>query len=155
MTRKRSLLSVVLVVMLALVLALALSVPTLAEGLPTVSSPAPAGPPSGSQPPAVQATVLWDQPVSLVNQNGYVNQDFPEYPIASSFLADDFVNSVPWSIESIFIPGNGWNDFTTLMNATALTWEIYADDAGQPAGDPKVEATRRSGALRWLPPTRR
>ncbi len=95
--------------------------------------------------PAAQVTavppspedVLWDQPLSSVNQNAYVDQDFTDYPDYSSFLADDFVNADPWQIESIFVPGNGWNGFTTLLNATALTWQIYADDGtGFPDGDP-------------------
>jgi hypothetical protein len=78
--------------------------------------------------------VLWDQPLSSVNQNAYVNQDFgDDY---TSFLADDFVNDEPWQIESIFVPGNGWNGYTTIMNATALTWQFYADDGGVPDGDP-------------------
>ncbi len=81
--------------------------------------------------------VLWDQPLSAVNQNAYVNQDFGDYPAYSSFLADDFVNADPWAISTIFVPGEGWSGFTTLLNATALTWQIYADNgAGFPDGDP-------------------
>jgi hypothetical protein len=78
--------------------------------------------------------VLWDQPLSSVNQNAYVNQDFGD--AYTSFLADDFVNDEPWQIESIFVPGNGWNGYTTIMNATALTWQFYADNGGVPDGDP-------------------
>ncbi len=80
--------------------------------------------------------VLWDQPLSTVNQGAYVDQDFPDYPTYSSFLADDFVNADLWSISTIFVPGDGWNGFSSLLNATALTWQIYADNAGVPAGDP-------------------
>ncbi len=36
--------------------------------------------------------VLWDQPLSTVNQNAYVDQDFPDSATYSSYLADDFVN---------------------------------------------------------------
>jgi hypothetical protein len=86
--------------------------------------------------PASPESVLWDQPLSTVNQDAYVNQDFPDYPTHTSFLADDFVNSEEWQISSIYIPGDGWNGFTTLLNATALTWQIYADDGGMPDGDP-------------------
>jgi hypothetical protein len=80
--------------------------------------------------------VLWDQPLSLVNQAAYVNQEFGDYPTYSSYLADDFINFAPWNISSIFIPGDGWNGFSTLFNASALTWQIYADNGGVPAGDP-------------------
>jgi len=80
--------------------------------------------------------VLWDQPVSAANQAAYVDQDFPDFPAFSSFLADDFVNSGPWTINTIFIPGDFWNLATTFMNATSLHWAIYADNAGVPAGYP-------------------
>jgi hypothetical protein len=79
---------------------------------------------------------LWNQPLSSVNTNPYVNQEFPDSPDYSSFLADDFIANNPWMIETIFFPGNGWNGFTTLANASALTFQIYANNAGIPAGDP-------------------
>jgi PKD repeat protein len=92
------------------------------------------------QPVAVPAAsphdVLWDQPLSTANQGAYVNQEFPDVPTFSSFLADDFVSADGWIINSIFIPGDGWNGFSTLLNATGLTWQIYADNAGVPDGDP-------------------
>ncbi len=37
---------------------------------------------------------------------------------------------------TIFVPGDGWNGFSSLFNATALTWQIYADNAGVPDGNP-------------------
>jgi len=80
--------------------------------------------------------VLWDQPLSTVNQAAIVNQEFSDIPVYSSFLADDFTVTTPWMVNSIFIPGNGWNGFTTLLNASALTFMIYQDNAGIPAGDP-------------------
>jgi N-acetylneuraminic acid mutarotase len=90
--------------------------------------------------PAVVAhpeAVLWDQPLSIVSQAAYVDQEFPDFPDYSSFLADDFSNTEPWLVNSIFIPGDGFNGFTGLLNATALTWQIYADDgSGVPDGDP-------------------
>ena len=82
----------------------------------------------------------------------YVNQDFPDFPDYSSFLADDFVNPNPWSISTIFVPGDGWNGFSTLFNATALTWQIYADNAGVPAGDPSGGGNPPVWTL-TLPPT--
>jgi len=80
--------------------------------------------------------VLWNQPLSTVNQNAYVDQSFSDSPSYSSYLADDFTNGGPWTIRNIFVPGNGWNGFSSLFNATALTWQIYADNAGVPAGSP-------------------
>ena len=80
--------------------------------------------------------VLWDQPLSTVNLNAYVDQEFPDAATYSSYLADDFTNGSQWTIDTIFIPGDGWNGFTSLFNATALHWMIYADCAGVPCGDP-------------------
>ena len=106
-----------------------------ADAAPTAASPqAPARP--AAAPAAVPEDVLWDQPLSTVNTAAYVNQAFPDAPTYSSFLADDFTNVDPWLLESIFVPGDGWNGFTTLLNANALTWQIYADCAGVPCGDP-------------------
>jgi len=86
--------------------------------------------------PANPDAVLWDQPLSTVNQNAYVDQEFTDYPEYSSYLADDFVNQEPWDIDTFFVPGNGWNGFSSLFNADSLTWQIYADNGGVPAGDP-------------------
>jgi len=80
--------------------------------------------------------VLWDQPISTVNTDTYVDQEFEDYPAYSSFLADDFIADSPWTIDSFFVPGNGWNGFTTLLNASQVTFMIFADDMGVPAGDP-------------------
>jgi len=80
--------------------------------------------------------VLWDQPLSAINLNAYVDQEFPDAATYSSYLADDFTNGSPWTISTIFIPGDGWNGFSSLFNATALHWMIYADCAGVPCGDP-------------------
>lgn len=80
--------------------------------------------------------VLWDQPLSSVSTNAYVDQQFTDYPDYSSYLSDDFTNTQTWAISSIFIPGSGWSGFTTLLNADDLNWAIYADAGGVPAGDP-------------------
>jgi len=97
-------------------------------------------------------SVLWDQPLSSFNQTAYVNQQFLDTPAYSTFLADDFEVTTPWLIDTFFVPGHGWNGFSTLMDANALTFMIYADNAGIPAGDPSG-----GGALPvWtytLPPT--
>jgi hypothetical protein len=80
--------------------------------------------------------VLWNQPLSTVDPNSYVDQEFSDSATYSSFLADDFTNGSPWTISDIFVPGSGWNGFSSLYNATALTWQIYADCAGVPCGNP-------------------
>ncbi len=89
------------------------------------------------QPAVMSASVLWDQPVSASNTNAYANQDFETVNDAYDiFIADDFVNGDAWNISTIFVPGGLWNGGTSLMNATTLNWQIYADDGGKPAGDP-------------------
>lgn len=78
------------------------------------------------------ATVLWDQPLSTVDQIAYMDQERTNDTTFSIFLADDFTNTAVWSIGTIFVPGNG----STVYNATALKWAIYADGGGVPDGDP-------------------
>ena len=81
--------------------------------------------------------VLWDQPLSVINGGVYMNQDFETANDAyDTFMADDFTNASSWYIDTIFTPGAGWNGFTTLLNASMLHWEIYADNGGVPDGDP-------------------
>ena len=76
-----------------------------------ITAASPALPLGKVEPAANPEAVLWDQPLSGVNQGAYVNQDFTDVPDYSSFLADDFVNADNWYIESIFVPGDGWNGF--------------------------------------------
>lgn len=97
-------------------------------------------------------SVLWDQPLSSVNTAAYVNQEFTDFPDHSAFLADDFVVPTAWMIDKIFVPGDGWNGFTSLMKASALTFMIYQDDAGVPAGDPSGAGALPIWSLA-LPPT--
>lgn len=102
----------------------------------TTQSRAPALITQSESPDYTIESVLWDQPLSSTNFNAYVSDEFLDYPTYSSFLADDFVATSPWLIDTFFVPGDGWNGFTTLYNATALTFMIYEDNAGLPAGDP-------------------
>ena len=119
------------------------------EGMTPSSTPDRLGTPTNSANPEA---VLWDQPLSTVNQNAYVDQVFPDWPTYSSYLADDFSNTAPWMIQTIFIPGDGWSGFSTLFNATELTWQIYADAGGVPAGDPSGGGAPALWTL-TLPPT--
>lgn len=84
----------------------------------------------------VQADVLWDQPISEVNTGAYIDQVFPDYPTYTSFIADDFVNNITWNISKIFVPGSGWNGFSSLLSATSLNFAIYSDLSGIPSGTP-------------------
>ena len=81
-------------------------------------------------------SILWDQPLGSVSTAAYLSQEYTDIPSNSTFLADDFVATSPWIIDTIFVPGNGWNGFTTLVNASALNFMIYADNGGVPAGYP-------------------
>ncbi|MEL7645013.1 MAG: kelch repeat-containing protein [Anaerolineaceae bacterium] len=94
---------------------------------------------------------LWDQPLSTVNTAAYVDQEFTDLPGYSSFLADDFTADAPWTIESFHIPGSGWNGFSTLFDATQLTFMIYADDMGIPAGDPSGSGDPPLWVINLLP----
>jgi len=111
-----------------------------------ITAAAPARPAGKVEPAANPEVVLWDQPLSGVNQGAYVNQDFTDFATYTSFLADDFSNTDNWYIDTIFVPGDGWNGFSSLLNADSLTWQIYADDGtGYPDGDRRAAATRRCG----------
>ena len=90
-------------------------------------------------PSLVSAVVLWDQPLSVVNQYPYYSNMFVPSNESDTFIADDFVNTQTWDISKIFIPGGFWVarwGASSLLNATALNWRIYADDGGKPDGDP-------------------
>lgn len=120
----------------------------LATDRPTMSGPGGGGPGTVADP---EFAVLWDQPLSATNTNAYANQDFADLPTYSCFVADDFV--VPaggWSIEAIFVPNGGWNGATTIACGSMLHFEVWADNAGIPAGYPG------SGTPVWslaVPPT--
>ena len=81
--------------------------------------------------------VLWDQPLSAVDDGAYANQDFAatndSYDIA---IADDFTAPDPWDIDTIFVNGNSWNPGNDLTLATALNWYIFGDASGVPDGHP-------------------
>lgn len=92
----------------------------------------------------VAVRVLWEQVISNLDTNAYTNQNFPDYPTYNMYQADDFVvASGGWNVTEIFVPGDLWNGGTTLANATQLVFQIYADNAGKPAGDPQ------SGGAYW------
>lgn len=102
----------------------------------------PAGDATGGSRSATEApivpdeVVLWNQPLHAYDWSMVLSQEYPEYPTYSAYLADDFVNGEPWSIHTIFVPGDGWNGFYTLFGASTLHWMVYADCGGVPCGDP-------------------
>jgi len=104
---------------------------------------------------AASDVVLWNQPLSSVNMNAYVDQDFETaYDNYDSFLADDFTNTVFWVIKTIYIPGNLWNGGTDLACAKNLKFYIYSDNSGVPSGYPDG-GLGGSGSPLWslsLPP---
>ena len=102
-------------------------------------------------PAAPDVLVLWNQPLSAVDWSIVLSQEFPDYPTYSAYLADDFVNSDPWSVHNIFVPGDGWNGFYTLFGATALHWMVYADCAGVPCGDPSGAGSPPAWSLTLAP----
>ena len=111
-------------------------------------------------PLVASAQYLLQQPQSGTVVNGYPS--FKHVPPAANdtYIADDFTTGgQTWTINRILIPGtfrsaNGYPDpdssYSTLSNATALHWEIWADNSGVPAGNPT------SGTPVWslsVPPT--
>ena len=81
--------------------------------------------------------VLWNQPMSASVNNSYPSQDFETaFDTYDTYTADDFTNTVPWSISTIFVQGDLWNGGTSLMNATSLRFFIYTNSAGVPSGYP-------------------
>jgi len=85
---------------------------------------------------ATTNNTLWDQQIGC-DHNVYVNQDFETAHNAYDvYMADDFTVSRPWSIETIYVPGDTWNNPCDLSNATTLNFMIYNDNSGVPDGDP-------------------
>ena len=93
--------------------------------------------------------------MSVVNQYPYYSNMFVPSNESDTFIADDFVNTQTWDISKIFIPGGFWVarwGASSLLNATALNWRIYADDGGKPDGDPSGNGNAPLWSLS-LPPS--
>jgi len=89
--------------------------------------------------------VLWEQ---TSGGAGIADQDFEAaMDSLDVFLTDDFTNSEPWNIGSIFVSGSG-----NLINASALHWQIYADSGGVPDGNPSGSGNPPLWSVS-LPPT--
>ena len=130
--------------------------PTARQGEPTAVSPAGAAKvrvrPAAAN--AITGSVLWDQPTTPADINAYLSQDFLTTTLDKydMFIADDFVNSTRWDIDTIFVPGNTWNGGDSLTRSLSLEWQIYADAGGVPAGDPYDRGDLPAWSLS-LPPT--
>lgn len=75
------------------------------------------------------ATVLWEQSTlfgSHLSSQYYTDNGYGVY------VADDFFNAGTWSVDALSIAGAGGN----LAQAASLTWAVYADADGVPAGYP-------------------
>ena len=77
---------------------------------------------------------IWDQPTE--GTSGIVSDIFEtastgDIPIYS---ANDFLAAPPQKIGTIFTPGF-WNG-GDVSTANTINWYVYADDGGQPAGEP-------------------
>lgn len=85
--------------------------------------------------------VLWDQPRNGGSGGGAA--DFFVQANTGAYSAADFVLTAPASIETIF--AEGFVNNGTLADAQAISWAIYADAAGKPAGHPEDN----SGTAVW------
>ena len=79
--------------------------------------------------PPLPPDTLWNQ--SSAENVSVVSQYFPDLG-GGIFSADDFRNSHPWNIKSIFVDGF----WSSLTQADSLHWLIYPDASGVPAGYP-------------------
>jgi Chaperone of endosialidase len=93
--------------------------------------------------------VLWDQ---TAGAQSVIDQDFETaFDANDVFLTDDFTNSVAWNISAIFTAGTT-SVLDSLINASALHWQIYADSGGVPDGNPSGSGNPPLWSVS-LPPT--
>lgn len=110
------------------------------------------GQPAGRSALAAGSQVLWDQPLNTPTTEEILSTEFtdPDAFEFSSYAADDFIVDQPWKIDTLFIPGDMDSaEVLSLMNADGLTFLIYADLDGKPAGDPGDGATPRGAPPVW------
>ena len=128
---RRALFLAIVVVAISLVMA----APALATGtgLAPVApySPTP-GLQTGAPPVNGMPATLWDQTAGTF---AYASE-WPDAALGVGplFCADDFDNASIWRINRIDIPVK--MQFGSPAAATSLTWQIYADANGEPAGRP-------------------
>jgi uncharacterized repeat protein (TIGR01451 family) len=84
------------------------------------------------QAPEAPNVVLWEQVADGTGQ-GIISDYFTDNGLGT-YAADDFVIAYPVTLESIFV--DGFVNTDDLTDATAVTWVIYPDASGEPAGYP-------------------
>jgi uncharacterized repeat protein (TIGR01451 family) len=90
--------------------------------------------------------VLWDQTMGT-NTAGV--SDYMTNLYLGAFSADDFQNPEAWAIDTIFV--DGWDIADDLLRASLLTWYIYPDAGGVPAGYPGDGSGTELWSLSLLP----
>lgn len=86
------------------------------------------------------ATVIWDQPES--GTQGIVS-DFSIAQDGGAYTANDFVITADTTLASIQV--YGFDNSNTLAAQPEITWEIYPDAGGEPAGNPQTAP----GSVLW------
>jgi len=84
------------------------------------------------QAPNAFTKVIWDQPTS--GPYGGVS-DYWNNQNKGAYSANDFILGQPETISLIFV--DGFDNDNKLANQSAITWMIYSDAGGAPAGHPE------------------
>lgn len=81
-----------------------------------------------------RSDVIWEQEVAgtagIISSYSTTDDD-------GGYSADDFVLSTPGNIETIL--AEGFRNAGTMEVASSITWYIFADDNGQPDGNPETD----------------
>lgn len=85
--------------------------------------------------------VLWEQ---VVNGTSGIVSDFFIGSDAGAYSANDFEVSSATTLATIFTPG--FDNTNTLAAQPEITWQVYTDDGGVPAGHPE-DGTGGASAL--------
>ena len=93
-------------------------------------------------------------PATFIDQgpqlgNGFRGSEHASSVLATGYAADDFDLFVPGTVT--YLQSNGFvlPGTANLANATAITFRIYADDNGIPAGAPRNDGTNVGQAPVW------
>ena len=90
--------------------------------------------------PAVGSAPVWEQVED--DLNGIISSNFPGDG-GGAFSANDFELEEETTLARIFTPG--FDNTAQLGAQPSITWQIYPDAAGEPAGDPETNP----GAALW------
>jgi hypothetical protein len=96
--------------------------------------------------PRSPEAILWDQSSA---QSSAGTSDYFTNLSLGAFSADDFQNAELWAIDTIFV--DGWDIGGDLTRASLLTWYIYPDAGGVPAGYPGDGSGTELWSLSLLP----